>query len=58
MGSAFAAFEEEEKGTISPGKMADLVVLSEDILSIGPSRIANVEVQMTIVGGRIVYEKR
>ena len=57
-GSAFAAFEEEEKGTISPGKMADLVVLSEDILSIAPSRIANVEVQMTIVGGKIVYEKR
>ena len=57
-GSAFAAFEEDEKGTVSPGKLADLVVLSEDILSIPPARIANVEVQMTIAGGRIVYETR
>jgi predicted amidohydrolase YtcJ len=57
-GSAFAGFEEGEKGTISPGKLADLVVLSEDILSIPRERIADVEIRMTITGGRIVYEKR
>jgi hypothetical protein len=57
-GSAFAVFEEDEKGTVSPGKLADLVVLSEDILSIPPARIPSVEIQMTIAGGRIVYEKR
>jgi hypothetical protein len=57
-GSAFAGFEEGEKGTISPGKLADLVVLSEDILSIPRERNADVEIRMTITGGRIVYEKR
>ncbi|MBI4164594.1 MAG: amidohydrolase [Acidobacteria bacterium] len=56
-GSAFAAFEEEEKGTISLGKLADLVVLSEDILAVPPERIKDVSPKMTVVGGKIVYEK-
>jgi predicted amidohydrolase YtcJ len=56
-GGAYAAFEENEKGTITPGRLADLVVLSEDIFSIPPGQIKDVNVQMTLVGGRIVYEK-
>ena len=55
--NAYAVFEEKEKGSITPGKLADFVVLGEDILTIDPVRIADVPVDMTIVGGRIVYEK-
>jgi hypothetical protein len=55
-GSAYAAFEEKDKGTISPGKLADLVVLSEDLLRIPPERIKDVRVEMTIAGGRVVYK--
>jgi predicted amidohydrolase YtcJ len=57
VGSAFAAFEEKEKGTISPGKLADLVVLSHDIFSVAPEKIKDAHAVMTIVGGRIVYQR-
>ena len=56
--NAYAAFEEKEKGSIEPGKMADMVVLSEDILTIKPEKIQNVKVLMTIFDGKIVYEKK
>ncbi len=56
-GGAFAAFEENEKGAIAPGKLADLVVLSEDILAVPPQRIEKIKVKMTIAGGRIAYEE-
>lgn len=55
-GGAFAAFEETEKGTISPGKLADLVVLSEDIFSAPPDRIKGITVNLTVAGGKVVYE--
>ncbi len=55
--NAYAAFEEKEKGSISSGKLADLVVLSEDILKIDPVKIENVQVEMTVVGGKVVFEK-
>jgi len=54
-GSAFAAFEENEKGSIAPGKLGDVVVLSDDLFTIPPARIKDVRVVMTIVGGKIVY---
>jgi predicted amidohydrolase YtcJ len=57
LGSAYAEFQEKEKGSITPGKLADLVVLSDDIFSIAPERIKDVKVEATIVGGRIVYER-
>lgn len=50
------AFEEKEKGTIEPGKFADLVVLSEDPTSLEPCKIKDIRVLMTIVNGRIVYQ--
>ena len=55
--NAYAAFEEKEKGSISVGKMADLVVLSDDILSIDPVAIENVQVEMTVVAGTLVYRR-
>ena len=58
VGSAYAEFQESVKGTITPGKLADLVILSRDIFSIDPVEIENVKVLMTIVDGRVVYEER
>ena len=52
---AYAAWEEDVKGSIEPGKLADLVVLDRDPLSILPDDLKNVKTAMTIVGGRIVY---
>jgi predicted amidohydrolase YtcJ len=58
VGSAFAEFQENEKGTIAPGKLADLVILSADIFKIDPKEIQKVEVVMTILDGRVIYEVR
>ena len=54
---AYAAFEEDVKGSISPGKWADLVVLSADIMKIPPNEILTTEVEMTLLGGRAVYRR-
>jgi predicted amidohydrolase YtcJ len=54
---AWLTFEEGIKGTLEPGKLADLVVLGEDILTIDPERVKDVKVDMTIVGGAILYER-
>ncbi len=56
-GSAFAAFEENEKGTVARGKLADLVVLSRDLFNMPPKRIKDVRVVLTVVGGKVVYRK-
>ncbi|MFO7695096.1 MAG: amidohydrolase [Vicinamibacterales bacterium] len=55
-GSAFAEFTEADKGTLEPGALADMVVLSEDIFSVVPARIRDVKVRTTIVDGRLVYD--
>jgi urease alpha subunit len=54
MGSAYASFDEKLKGSIEPGKLADLLVLSDDIFSIDPVKIADTKVWMTIFDGRII----
>lgn len=54
---AFAAHEEAVKGTIAPGKLADLVVLSKDILRVPTAEIPEAEVLFTLVGGKTVYRK-
>jgi predicted amidohydrolase YtcJ len=54
-GSAFAAFEEGEKGSISRGKLADMVVLSDDLFSIPPEKIRDARVVLTVVGGKVVH---
>jgi hypothetical protein len=56
MGSAYAEFQENEKGSITAGKLADMVLLSDDIFSIDPSRIRDTKVLKTFVGGKIVYD--
>src|SRR2546421_328999 len=56
MGSAYAEFQENEKGSITPGKLADMVLLSGDIFSIPPEKIRDVKVLKTIVGGKIVWD--
>jgi predicted amidohydrolase YtcJ len=54
---AYAAFEEDIKGSLTPGKLADIAVLSKDILTIPEDDIPTAEVVYTIVGGRVVYRK-
>jgi hypothetical protein len=56
LGSAYAEFQEQEKGSITPGKLADMVLLSDDILAIAPETIRQVKVLTTIVGGKIVWD--
>lgn len=56
--NAYAAFEEELKGTLAPGKLADVVVLSKDLSTIPDEEILSTEVLTTIVGGKVVYSAR
>lgn len=58
LGSALAEFQEKEKGTIEVGKLADLVILSDDIFSVRPDAIVGTRVEVTVVGGRVVYESK
>jgi len=55
MGSAYASYEENLKGSIEQGKVADLVVLSDDIFAIDPAKIADTKVEMTIFDGKVIY---
>jgi hypothetical protein len=54
-GSAYATFEEAEKGIIAPGKLADVVVLAQDFFNIPPEMIKEARVALTIVRGKVVY---
>jgi len=54
MGSAYAGFDDKIKGSIEPGKLADLVVLSQDIFSIDPIKIADTKIYLTIFDGRLI----
>lgn len=56
-GSAYAESQEAVKGTLAPGKLADLVVLSRDIFTIDPVAIADTRVDATLLGGKVVYER-
>jgi predicted amidohydrolase YtcJ len=53
--AAYASFDENIKGSLSRGKLADMVVLDQNILNISPEEIKNVKVLMTIIGGDVVY---
>jgi predicted amidohydrolase YtcJ len=57
-GSAFAEFQDAIKGSLEPGKLADFVVLSDNIFSIDPVKIWDVKVRMTVVDGKVVYEAK
>ena len=57
LNSAYASFDEDKRGTIEAGKLADFTILSEDLFKIKPDEIRNVKVEMTIVDGKIVYSR-
>lgn len=54
---AWLTFEEDRKGSIEPGKLADMIVLDRDILTIDPDHIMDIEVEQTWLGGKLVYER-
>ena len=53
--AAYAAFEENEKGTLTAGKLADIVVLTNDLRTTADDQIPQTRVALTIVGGKVVY---
>ncbi len=55
LGSAYAEFQENEKGSINPGKLADFVILSDDIFTIPPDKISRTTILTTVMNGKIVY---
>ncbi|HEY3682140.1 MAG TPA: amidohydrolase [Streptosporangiaceae bacterium] len=56
VGSAYAVHEEDRKGTLAPGKLADFAVLSDDLLAVPPERIRAITVGATVVGGAVAYD--
>ena len=56
--AAYASFEENVKGSIEPGKLADFTVLSQNPLTTNPKKIKDIHVEMTIVGGKIVFSRK
>jgi len=56
--AAYGAFEENSKGSIKPGKLADFVVFNKDLMTVPDTEILSTEVSMTILGGKILYEKK
>jgi predicted amidohydrolase YtcJ len=57
LSNAFAAFEEDIKGSLAPGKLADITVLTKDIMSVPEDEIRSARVASTIVGGKVLYPK-
>ena len=58
LNNAYASFEEKEKGSLTPGKLADLVVLSKNIMTVPDDEIPTARVDLTILGGKVKYERR
>ena len=56
MNGAYLTFDEDKKGSLEAGKLADLVVLSDDPMTVEEIRIREISARMTMVGGRIVHE--
>ena len=54
---AWLSFEEEQKGTIEIGKLADVAILSEDLLEVEADRIPGIEADLTVMGGVVVFER-
>jgi hypothetical protein len=55
LNAAFAGHREKTEGSLEPGKLADLIVVSQDIFKVDPHKIGETEVLLTMVGGRVVY---
>jgi predicted amidohydrolase YtcJ len=56
-GGAYAAFREKELGALAPGMLADLVLIDRDITRVAPETIRDARVLLTMVGGRVVYDR-
>jgi len=56
-GGAYASFDEKDKGTLERGKLADFVLIDRDLTRIAPETIRDAKVMMTVVGGRVVYDR-
>ena len=56
--AAFAAHAEKDLGSLTPGKLADLVVLSKDVMTVAPKEILSTTVTTTVIGGKVVYEAK
>ena len=54
--ATYASFEEDTKGSITPGKLADMVVLSSDPITSPPEQIKDIRVEMTFIGGELAWE--
>jgi predicted amidohydrolase YtcJ len=57
VGSSYASFDEARKGTLARGKLADLVLIDRDLTTIAPETIRDAHITMTVVGGRVVFER-
>jgi predicted amidohydrolase YtcJ len=58
LNNAYASFEEKELGSLTPGKYADIVVLSKNIMTVPEDEIPTARVDLTILGGKVRYERR
>jgi len=57
MGNAIAAFEKDRKGSINVGKLAEIAILSQDLITVPDDKIMDTEILMTILGGKVVFKK-
>jgi len=57
LNAAFAGHREKTEGSIEPGKLADLIIVSQNLFEIDPHRLVDTKVILTMVGGRVVYEQ-
>jgi predicted amidohydrolase YtcJ len=55
--AAYASGEEHKKGSIEPGKLADFAVLSDDVFSVAAEAIGDIQVEMTILGGDVIFSR-
>jgi predicted amidohydrolase YtcJ len=56
LGAAFAGHREKTEGSLEPGKVADLIIVSQDLFKVDPSQLGKTEVMLTMVGGKVVYQ--
>jgi hypothetical protein len=56
--SAYVMFADDERGTLAPGQLADLAILSRDIIALPPRTAADLAVDVTLFDGKVVYERR